>query len=70
MIYSIYRRLRKNKPAPVNTDIQTEEVKIPVGGITDDGTVYEKKVYPDGKDELLYKEVRINDPKEEKDPNS
>lgn len=69
MFYNIYRRLRRKKVAPVNPQVNTNatEVKIPVGGITEFGTIYEKKVYPDGKD-LLYKEVRIDDTqKEEKD---
>lgn len=48
-----------DKVNAVNTD--ATEVKIPVGGIAADGTVYDHKVYPDGRDELLYKEVRIND---------
>lgn len=72
MFYNIYRRLRRKKVAAVNPQVNTDtpEVKIPVGGITEFGTIYENKVYPDGKDELLYKEQRIDDPKKEEKSNT
>ncbi len=40
-------------------DRKDKEVEIPVGGITDDGTIYEKVVRPDG-NEPIYKEVHID----------
>ncbi len=65
MFYNLYRRWNKRtKVQETPETVETEEVKIPVGGITDSGVVYEKKVYPDGK-ELLYKEVRIDDSKKD-----
>lgn len=41
-------------------DIDRFVVKIPVGGIAPDGTIYEQVIRPDG-NEPIYKEVKIDD---------
>lgn len=55
----ILRRIAKKLNPAKDANRFNKEVEIPVGGITPGGVIYEKKVYPDGKD-LLYKEVHID----------
>lgn len=58
MFNKILDRIKRKKSTAKDADRFDKEVEIPVGGITPGGIIYEKKVYPDGK-ELLYKEVNI-----------
>lgn len=59
MLDRLYYWLKRRGTNMPKVTKQTKEVEIPVGGITDDGTIYEKVVRPDGNDPI-YKEVHID----------
>ncbi len=64
MIDRLYYWLKNKKrvqPAPmVSQTVETKEVEIPVGGITDSGVIYEKEVRPQG-NVPIYTEVRMSE---------
>lgn len=73
-IYNWWRMKKREKvakdPVLTGTTVETEEVIIPVGGITDDGTIYEKEVRPMG-NKPIYTEVRMDgDQEKEKGKNA